>query len=162
MLNGSKEFCQEFLTDVRVPDTDRIGEVDDGWTVGTRWMFHERMRHNSPLVTIPVGAARAGIGGAAMPRHRPRRAAASTTPAPGARSARPQCSSSSATRCSTASARASRPGTMSGPVLGRSAACSPARADEPARSRIAFELAGATGAAWTDDDGELAGRGTTS
>ena len=43
MLNGSKEFCQEFLTDVRVPDTDRIGEVDDGWTVGTRWMFHERM-----------------------------------------------------------------------------------------------------------------------
>ena len=34
MLNGSKEFCQEFLTDVRVPDQDRIGEVDDGWTVG--------------------------------------------------------------------------------------------------------------------------------
>ena len=34
MLNGSKEFCQEFMTDVRVPDTDRIGEVDDGWTVG--------------------------------------------------------------------------------------------------------------------------------
>ena len=43
MLNGSKEFCQEFLTDVRVPDSDRVGEVDDGWTVGTRWMFHERM-----------------------------------------------------------------------------------------------------------------------
>ena len=40
---ASKEFCQEFLTDVRVPDSDRIGEVDDGWTVGTRWMFHERM-----------------------------------------------------------------------------------------------------------------------
>ena len=48
MLNGSKEFCQEFMTDVRVPDTDRIGEVDDGWTVGIRWMFHERMLHNSP------------------------------------------------------------------------------------------------------------------
>ena len=43
MLNGNKEFCQEFLTDVRVPDSDRIGEVDDGWTVGIRWMFHERM-----------------------------------------------------------------------------------------------------------------------
>ena len=43
MLNGSREFCQEFLTDVRVPDGDRIGEVDDGWTVGIRWMFHERM-----------------------------------------------------------------------------------------------------------------------
>ena len=48
MLNGSKEFCQEFLTDVVVPDTDRVGEVDDGWTVGTRWMFHERMLYNSP------------------------------------------------------------------------------------------------------------------
>ena len=65
MLNGSKEFCQEFLTDLRVPDSDRIGEVDDGWTVGTRWMFHERMLLNSPLVTIPVGAihGRGGISG---------------------------------------------------------------------------------------------------
>ncbi len=26
MLNGSKEFCQEFLTDVRVPDSDRVGD----------------------------------------------------------------------------------------------------------------------------------------
>ena len=55
MLNGSKEFCQEFLTDVRVPDSDRVGGVDDGWTVGTRWMMHERMLHNSPLVTVPTG-----------------------------------------------------------------------------------------------------------
>ena len=28
MLNGSNEFCEEFLTDVRVPDTDRLGEVE--------------------------------------------------------------------------------------------------------------------------------------
>ena len=65
MLNGSKEFCQEFLSDVRVPDADRIGDVDDGWTVGTRWMFHERMMHNSPLVTMPTGVVhgRAGFKG---------------------------------------------------------------------------------------------------
>jgi alkylation response protein AidB-like acyl-CoA dehydrogenase len=63
MLDGSKEFCQEFLTDVRVPDSDRIGAVDDGWTVGTRWMFHERMLFNSPLVTMPEGAIQ-GRGGA--------------------------------------------------------------------------------------------------
>jgi alkylation response protein AidB-like acyl-CoA dehydrogenase len=62
MLNGSKEFCQEFLTDLRVPDRDRIGEVDEGWTVGTRWMFHERMLHNSPLVTMPIGVVH-GRGG---------------------------------------------------------------------------------------------------
>ena len=61
MINGSKEFCQEFLTDVRVPDSDRVGEVDDGWTVGTRWMFHERnaMGGGSPYLSGPrmrVGA----------------------------------------------------------------------------------------------------------
>ncbi|HYA69310.1 MAG TPA: acyl-CoA dehydrogenase family protein, partial [Acidimicrobiales bacterium] len=58
MLNGSQEFCQEFLTDVVVPDTDRIGEIDQGWTVGVRWMFHERMLYESPLVTFPTGLSR--------------------------------------------------------------------------------------------------------
>ncbi len=62
MLNGSKEFCQEFLTDVVVPDSDRIGDIDDGWTVGTRWMFHERMLMNSPLVTVPAGDLHQGEG----------------------------------------------------------------------------------------------------
>ena len=55
MLNGNNEFCQEFLTDVLVPDTDRIGGVDEGWTVGSRWLFHERMLYNSPFVTIAPG-----------------------------------------------------------------------------------------------------------
>jgi alkylation response protein AidB-like acyl-CoA dehydrogenase len=55
MLNGSREFCQEFITDVVVPDGERVGAVDDGWTVGTRWMFHERMLFNSPYVTHPIG-----------------------------------------------------------------------------------------------------------
>jgi alkylation response protein AidB-like acyl-CoA dehydrogenase len=57
MNNGSREFCQEFMTDVIVPDTDRVGAVDEGWTVGTRWMFHERMLYNSSFVTEPVGLA---------------------------------------------------------------------------------------------------------
>jgi alkylation response protein AidB-like acyl-CoA dehydrogenase len=55
MIDGSREFCQEFMTDVRVPDSDRIGEVDQGWTVGTRWMFHERnaVGGGSPYVSGP-------------------------------------------------------------------------------------------------------------
>lgn len=58
MLNGNREFCQEFMTDLRVPDRDRIGDVDQGWTVGTGWMFHERMAmgHNSPYMTAPRGS----------------------------------------------------------------------------------------------------------
>ena len=59
---ASKEFCQEFLTDVRVPDTDRVGEVDDGWTVGTRWMFHERMAQQ--LAATSPARRRRSHGGA--------------------------------------------------------------------------------------------------
>lgn len=56
MLNGSREFCQEFITDVRVPDSQRIGEEGQGWTVGTRWMYHERtISGGSPYVTSPAG-----------------------------------------------------------------------------------------------------------
>jgi alkylation response protein AidB-like acyl-CoA dehydrogenase len=56
MLDGTKDFCQEFLTEVRVPDANRIGEVDQGWTVGIRWMYHERtVDGGSPYVTRPPG-----------------------------------------------------------------------------------------------------------
>ena len=53
MINGSREFCQEFFTDVRLSDSDRVGAVDEGWTVGTRWMFHEKnaLGGGSPFVT---------------------------------------------------------------------------------------------------------------
>lgn len=54
-LNGESEACQEFMTDVRIPDSDRVGEVDAGWTIGTRWMYHERIGSNSPYVTRPIG-----------------------------------------------------------------------------------------------------------
>ncbi|HUR77082.1 MAG TPA: acyl-CoA dehydrogenase family protein [Acidimicrobiales bacterium] len=62
MINGSKEFCQEFMTDLRVPDSDRVGEVDDGWTVGRRWMFHERnaMGGGSPYVSAPAPSQNTG------------------------------------------------------------------------------------------------------
>jgi len=65
MVNGSREFCQEFITDLRIPDTDRIGEVDQGWTVGTRWMYHERtVGGGSPYVTRPGGRrSAAGVDG---------------------------------------------------------------------------------------------------
>jgi alkylation response protein AidB-like acyl-CoA dehydrogenase len=64
MLNGFKDFCQEFMSDVRVPDSDRVGEVDAGWTIGTRWLFHERMLANSPYVSMPAGDIRHSMTGA--------------------------------------------------------------------------------------------------
>ena len=72
MLNGSREFCQEFMTDVIVPDSDRVGEVDDGWTVGTRWMFHERMLYTSSYVTEPAGTTHGRSDTAAVLTHRAR------------------------------------------------------------------------------------------
>ena len=57
MLNGTEDFCQEFFTDVRIPDSWRIGGVDDGWKVASRWMYHERtVSGGSPYVTRPANA----------------------------------------------------------------------------------------------------------
>ncbi|MEW2622494.1 acyl-CoA dehydrogenase family protein [Streptomyces sp. NPDC048106] len=42
MVNGSREFCEEFFDDVRLPHSSVVGEVGDGWTVASRQLFHER------------------------------------------------------------------------------------------------------------------------
>jgi alkylation response protein AidB-like acyl-CoA dehydrogenase len=64
MLNGARDFCQVFMTDVRVPDTDRVSQVDDGWTVGIRWLFHERsLAAGSPYFTRPATQERVPLRG---------------------------------------------------------------------------------------------------
>jgi alkylation response protein AidB-like acyl-CoA dehydrogenase len=42
MVNGANEFCQEFFDDVAIPAENVLGEVNDGWTVATRLLYHER------------------------------------------------------------------------------------------------------------------------
>ena len=42
MVNGWNEFCQEFFDDVAIPAENVVGEVNDGWTVASRLLFHER------------------------------------------------------------------------------------------------------------------------
>ena len=41
-LNGSTEFCEEFLDGVDVGDDAVVGEVNDGWAVASRQLYHER------------------------------------------------------------------------------------------------------------------------
>lgn len=41
-LNGSTEFCEEFLDSVDVGDDAVVGKVDDGWSVASRQLYHER------------------------------------------------------------------------------------------------------------------------
>ena len=42
-VDGSMEFCQEFFDDVAIPVSDVVGEIDDGWTVASRLLVHERL-----------------------------------------------------------------------------------------------------------------------
>ncbi len=41
-VNGAMEFCQEFFDDVPIPASDIMGALNDGWTVASRLLFHER------------------------------------------------------------------------------------------------------------------------
>lgn len=41
-LNGSTEFCEEFFDGVDVGDDELVGEVNNGWAVASRLLYHER------------------------------------------------------------------------------------------------------------------------
>jgi alkylation response protein AidB-like acyl-CoA dehydrogenase len=49
-LTGEAEFNEVFLSDVRIPDTDRIGAVGEGWTVAMTTLMSER---------VSIGSSRA-------------------------------------------------------------------------------------------------------
>ncbi|MEV4008664.1 acyl-CoA dehydrogenase family protein [Actinomadura sp. NPDC049753] len=51
-ITGEAEFNEVFLTDVRIPDEHRLGEVGQGWQVSTTTLMNERV----------------AIGGSAAPR----------------------------------------------------------------------------------------------
>lgn len=54
-VDGSSEFCQEFIDGVPVPAAQVVGEVNGGWAVASRQMFHERssMGGASPYISGP-------------------------------------------------------------------------------------------------------------
>jgi alkylation response protein AidB-like acyl-CoA dehydrogenase len=41
-ITGASHFNEVFLTDVRIPDADRIGAVDEGWRVANTMLSNER------------------------------------------------------------------------------------------------------------------------
>jgi alkylation response protein AidB-like acyl-CoA dehydrogenase len=152
MLNGSKEFCQEYLTDVRIPDSYRIGGIDAGWTVGSRWMFYERMARNSPLVTMPEGTSRSGAAG---PKMLEIARAAGRQDDPRARGLIGEAQTLHLV--GEALKRRVGQGIMTRTMSDQSSAIARLFVGlaETRRATIAFELAGSAGAAWADDDGEL-------
>ncbi len=67
-VNGNSEFCQEFFDDVPVPAVNVVGEVNGGWSVASRQMFHERnaVGGGSPYVSGGEGRMRRGPGVGAL------------------------------------------------------------------------------------------------
>jgi alkylation response protein AidB-like acyl-CoA dehydrogenase len=60
-INGSMEFCQEFFDDVPIPIANLVGAENDGWTVASRLLQHERSAVGSGSVfgvAMQVGARR--------------------------------------------------------------------------------------------------------
>jgi alkylation response protein AidB-like acyl-CoA dehydrogenase len=49
--NGMQEFNEVFFTDLRVPDTQRLGAVGDGWNVSLTTLMNERMSIGARLAT---------------------------------------------------------------------------------------------------------------
>jgi alkylation response protein AidB-like acyl-CoA dehydrogenase len=67
-INGNNEFCQEFFDDVVVPASAVVGEVNGGWAVASRQLFHERnaVGGGSPYVSGGGGPPRRGPSSAAL------------------------------------------------------------------------------------------------
>jgi len=155
MLSGSREFCQEFMTDVRVPDIDRIGEVDDGWTVGVRWMFYERSFALSNLIIRP-GGAQFFTGADDLVRLA---RASGRIDDPVARDQIGEVRANSLVAAETG--KRIGKGMMTGYFTDQGASLSRLLTGVNAtrESTIAFDLAGGASVVWDDDDGVLGRRG---
>src|SRR5439155_12736322 len=56
-MNGYSSFNEVFLTDVRVPADNVVGEVDGGWAVALATLALERRGFAAPRAVRPVGGA---------------------------------------------------------------------------------------------------------
>jgi alkylation response protein AidB-like acyl-CoA dehydrogenase len=49
--NGQSEFNEVYFTDVRIPDSQRLGAVNDGWNVSLTTLMNERLTIGARVVT---------------------------------------------------------------------------------------------------------------
>jgi alkylation response protein AidB-like acyl-CoA dehydrogenase len=70
LVSGGTGFCQEFFDDVHVPVKNLVGTIDDGWTVASRLLVHERnsVGGGSEYHQLPMSAPQrsATLGGTAV------------------------------------------------------------------------------------------------
>ena len=68
-ISGASDFNETFLTDVRIPDANRIGEVNGGWACCMTVLMGERLGQGSPSVAEPLiryAQASKSVGGSAL------------------------------------------------------------------------------------------------
>jgi len=54
-ITGEAEFNEVYLTDVRVPDSDRIGDLGDGWRVSLTTLMNERVSIGGAVAARDAG-----------------------------------------------------------------------------------------------------------
>jgi len=158
MLNGVREFCQEFLSDVRIPDADRIGGVDDGWTVGIRWLFHERSFALSPHILAMGREGGLGVSDDALVQLA-RRSGRLQDPLARDRIGEVRADTIVAGHAQQRIAQAMRTGHLNdqGAALSRLLM----GVNGTRQNNVAFELVGGNGVAWDADDEDLGRAGTS-
>jgi alkylation response protein AidB-like acyl-CoA dehydrogenase len=71
-LTGEAEFNEVFFTDVRIPDSGRLGAVGEGWRVAGTTLMNERVSIGSARA-VPREEAAIGFAAAAWRQHPERR-----------------------------------------------------------------------------------------
>jgi alkylation response protein AidB-like acyl-CoA dehydrogenase len=66
-ITGEAEFNEVFLTEVPIPDSDRIGEVGAGWQVATGTLMNERVAIGGSAIPREGGIANAAATWRAQP-----------------------------------------------------------------------------------------------
>src|SRR3546814_3924305 len=61
-VNGQSGFNEVYFTDVRIPDSQRLGKVGDGWSVSLTTLMNERLSIGAGM---PTGFPELQIGRAA-------------------------------------------------------------------------------------------------
>src|SRR5579864_4173154 len=69
-VTGAAEFCQEFFDDVEIPASQVVGAVNDGWTVASRLLFHERNSVGGASPYVSGGGGAEGSSGGRLPGNR--------------------------------------------------------------------------------------------
>jgi alkylation response protein AidB-like acyl-CoA dehydrogenase len=152
MVDGTEEFCQEFFDDVLVPHGCLLGEPNDGWTVASRLLFHERQavgggspyNFNRPKSAKASSSRGADLTGLA--RKYGRLSDARSRELIGEAHANERVSAQLIERVSDGVASGELP-PIAGSMLRLNAGVTSVR-----RGSIALELAGTDGLIWADDD----------